>query len=292
LGHPPGVATPVDTAWRGDINYPALSPDGTRVAYSVRTGITTQLWVKRLDRGTPTIFERTGEVNYRPAWSTEGTSIAWISDRGVESNVYTKPADQATEARLLFTSGRLGPVFEVVHAPTGGWVIVRTEPEGSDIHAIRPGVDSAAIPLAATAVSERTPILSPDGRWLAYASDQTGRYEVYVRPFPNVTDAVWQVSTEGGSLPRFSRSGGELFYVSAADELQAVTVAPGTTFTWGEPTTLFSLAGYRMPINGRSFDIAPGDQRFLMLRVIEGGAVDQVVVVENFLEEVKRKVPR
>jgi eukaryotic-like serine/threonine-protein kinase len=103
---------------------------------------------------------------------------------------------------------------------------------------------------------------------------------------------VWQVSTGGGSLPRFSRSGRELFFVSAANELRAVEVVPGATFAWGEPETLFSLAGYRLPTNGRSYDIAPGDQRFLLLRLIENTTRNEVIVVENFFEELKRKVPR
>jgi len=287
-----GVATPVDTAWRGDINYPALSPDGAQVAYSMQSGPDIQLWVKRLDRGTPVIFERGGRVNFRPSWSPDGSTIAWISDRGQNSDAYAKPVDQATEAKPLFTTPLPGPVWEVAHALTDGWVLFRVERQGSDIHAIRPGVDSAPITVSATAVSERTPILSPDGRWVAYASDQTGRYEVYVRPFPNVADAVWQVSTEGGSLPRFSRSGQELFFVSAANDLRAVAVLPGATFAWGEPRTLFSLAGYRLPTNGRGFDISPGDERFLMLRLLEDTTRTEVVVVENFFEELRAKVKR
>jgi serine/threonine-protein kinase len=287
-----GVATPVQPGWRGDINYPALSPDGSRVAYSTITGDVVQLWTKRLDRGTPVIFARQGAVNFRPSWSPDGRDLAWVSDRGADYDIYFKPADQASEERRLFGVRSTKPVWEVVHAAVGGWILYRVEEQGSDIYGIRPGVDSVPVALVVTAASERTPIVTPDGRWLAYASDQTGRYEVYVRPFPNVNAAVWQVSTDGGSQPRWSRSGRDLFFVNTANDLVSVAVLPGASFAWDEPRKLFSVREYRRPVNGRSYDIAPGDQRFFMLRGVQDSTKSEIIAVENFFAELRAKVPR
>jgi serine/threonine-protein kinase len=184
------------------------------------------------------------------------------------------------------------PIWEVVYPRSGPWVLFRAENRGSDLYAIRPGVDSAPTPLVVTDAGERMPALSPDGRWLAYVSDVSGRQEIYVRPFPHVTEATWQVSTTGGSEPRWAQSGRELFFRNEAGELVAVPVPPGATFEWGVPQSLFSMKAFRTADNGRMWDVAPGDQRFLMLRLIGGDTSSELIVVENFFEELKTKVPR
>jgi serine/threonine-protein kinase len=287
-----GVATRIHDGWSGNINYPALSPDGARVAYSVDNGGSTELWLKELDRGAPVIFAREGTVNFRPSWSPSGRNVAWVSDRGTNYEMFMKPADQSRPPEKLLPAFPTGPVWELNFASTGSWLAYRIEARGSDIYAIRPGVDSVPVEVSATGASERMPAVSPDGRWIAYVSDVTGRYEIFVRPFPNVESAVWQVSTNGGTQPRWSRSGRELFYVRGASEFVSVAVGSGTAFSWGDAQVLFSMSPYRRPINGRSYDIAPGDQRFFMLRIVPDSSTGGVIVVENFFEELRAKVPR
>ena len=287
-----GAATAVQPGWQGDFRYPELSPDGTRLAFSVAEGDQMQLWIKRLDRGNQTIFTREGEVNFRPSWAPDGRSIAWISNQSQQYDIQVKPADQSAQPRLLTGHPAPWPVWEVFYPRSGPWVIFRAENRGSDIYAIRPGVDSAATELVATGASERMPALSPDGRWLAYISDVSGRYEVYVRPFPNVQNATWQVSTKGGLEPRWSHSGRELFFRNPAGMMMAAPIAAGSAFEWGEPQALFPAAAFSAAENGRMYDVAPDDRRFLMLRTLPDSTPPEVIVVENFFQELKAKVPR
>ncbi|HEX9166926.1 MAG TPA: protein kinase [Gemmatimonadales bacterium] len=287
-----GTASVVQPGWQGDFRYPELSPDGTRLAFSVAEGDQMQLWIKRLDRGNQTIFTREGEVNFRPSWSPDGRSIAWISNHGQQYDIQVKPADQSAQPRLLLGRTAERPAWEVTYARSGPWLLFRVENLASDIYAIRPGVDSVATELIATGASERLPALSPDGRWLAYISDVTGRYEVYVRPFPNVQDAVWQVSTTGGFEPRWAHSGRELFFRSPAGAMMTAPIAAGSAFEWGEPQPLFPAKGYAGAENGRMYDVAPDDRRFLMLRLLPDSTPPAVIVVENFFEELRQKVPR
>ncbi len=152
---------------------------------------------------------------------------------------------------------------------------------------VRLGVDTVATPLIATAAEELAPAVSPDGRWIAYSSNESGRREVYVRPFPETGAGRYLVSTTGGTGPVWNRNGRELFYIDAADNLVSVPVVPGPTFQPGAPQALFSVAHLAVNSFFRQYDVAPDGQRFLMIRP-EGDAAVHVVVVFNFLQELKR----
>ena len=130
--------------------------------------------------------------------------------------------------------------------------------------------------------------LSPDGQWLAYTSDLTGRVELYVSSFPTL-GANRLVSTDGAAEPRWSHAGRELFYKSGG-YLVAVDVPPGPTFSPGLPRRLFPLAGFRDARNRQQYDVSPDDSRFLMIRELGGGESREVIYVENWLTELKAKV--
>jgi len=137
-------------------------------------------------------------------------------------------------------------------------------------------------------------MLSRDGRWLAYASDETGRYEIYVRPFPDVNGGKWQVSRNGGFEAFWSHNGRELFYRDPARNIVAVAVLPGATFSVGEQRTLFSTQGLRVLLTG-SYDVMPDDSRFLFTRVVGGEGDDSVrpvVLVENWGAELRKGTQR
>jgi serine/threonine-protein kinase len=154
----------------------------------------------------------------------------------------------------------------------------------------------AVTPLVQTPFSERNGEVSPDGRWLAYEADDSGRFNIYVRPFPDVSSGYWQVSTDGGTRPLWARNSQELFYLSMTGALMRVGVARGPTWAATAPTKLFEgRYGATANQNGRTYDVAPDGKRFLMIKA--GDSPDQtavptsLVVVQNWREELKRLMP-
>ena len=142
---------------------------------------------------------------------------------------------------------------------------------------------------------ERNAELAPKGQWLAYESNESGRFEIYVRPFPTVDSGRWQVSTSGGRTPVWSRSGNELFYLAPDRTIQGVRVEGSPSWRNGTPTTVLQ-GNYLLPTDvqvGRTFDIAPDGKRFLMVKAGSGedAPAQSLVVVENWFEELKRLVP-
>jgi hypothetical protein len=163
------------------------------------------------------------------------------------------------------------------------------------------GTQTAATVLTSTPRRESNPELSPDGRWLAYESDESGRLEVYVRPFPSFDSGRWQISNSGARNPLWSRNGRELFFM-AGGRMMAVPVSPGSVkeFTYGRPAELFSTAPFyignqpgRAAIIGRPYDVAP-DGRFIFIKQPPGLAADAqtIVVVENWIDEVRQRLGR
>ena len=151
-------------------------------------------------------------------------------------------------------------------------------------------------PLLQTKFEELNGIVSPDGRWLAYESDSPGRREIYVRPFPNVGGGQWQVSTAGGTRPLWARSGKELFYVGPDGALLRVPVeASGATWNAGTPTKLLEGRYFTGGVStGRTYDVSPDGQRFLMIKAPGTDATaapPSLIVVQHWDEELKRVVP-
>jgi hypothetical protein len=150
-------------------------------------------------------------------------------------------------------------------------------------------------PLLQTPFDEREGIVSPDGRWLAFESNSSGSYEIYVRPFPNVDDGQWRISTAGGARPLWARNGKELFYVGADGALISVAVEPkGATWNNRTPTKLFERRYYTGVNSGRSYDVSSDGQRFLMLRLAGAEASDApptLIIVQHWDEDLKRLVP-
>ena len=148
-----------------------------------------------------------------------------------------------------------------------------------------------ATPLVQTTFEERDAEVSPDGRWVAYGSSESGRFEVYVRPFPEVDGGRWQVSTGGGTRPLWARSGRELFYLVEPGRMMVVPLQPDPTFVAGNPHVVFE--GRYFTGGGRSFDVSPDGRRFLMIKEAAAAVASppQLTVVLNWDEELKRLVP-
>ena len=165
-----------------------------------------------------------------------------------------------------------------------------SEAGNGDIYAL-PAGDSTLTPLLTTPARENSPALSPDGKWLAYVSNESGKPEVYVRPFPDVGSAKWQVSLSGGFTPMWAHSGKELFYLNSSRALVAVTVQPGATFTVGGQKVLFPAASYSFTGGYATYDVAPDDRRFVMIRSVAPSAETELVLVQNWAEELKTRAP-
>ena len=285
-----GTAEEIDPGWTGDFWWPKLSPDGTQLAVGIVANNEQQVWIKQLDRGPLPKLTFAGSLNHRPAWTPDGRSVAFASDRGDDLDLYVRRADGTGQAELLLDEEqRLG---EVTFSPDGEWLVYRVNNVGSrDLYALHLGADSVPVPLVATEFEEATPAVSPDGRWLAYVSTESGPWEVYVRPFPNTNDGKWLVSTGGGQEPVWAHSGRELFYMGSGN-LMSVEVLPGPTFVTGEHRVLFSTQGFRSGTVHQFYDVTPDDQRFVMIRNRGAEEAGELIVVENFFEELKAKVGR
>jgi hypothetical protein len=159
------------------------------------------------------------------------------------------------------------------------------EPDSGDIRAFRPGIDKSPIDLFATKNKEGMPALSPNGRWLAYTSNESGQNEIYVVPFPNVRSGKWAVSAKGGTDPEWSHRGDEIFYRDSAGTLVAAAIKTTPTINVGRVTPLFSTDALQFfDIGSKNYAVSTDDRRFLMVRRVKERA-EQVVVVENWFDE-------
>jgi serine/threonine-protein kinase len=290
-----GVATPMDAQWPDGLAYSvALSPDGSQVAVEFINGKSNtsvpDIWIKRLNGGQLSRLTYEGTNNLRPSWSRDGRDVLFISNRGGPLALYRQRADGSAPAQRVASDPR--QLGEGLESRDGQWLVLRSADAACcDILAMRPGVDSVPKPLLATSFRERSPSLSPDGKWLAYASDETGRFEVFVRPFPDAQSAKWQVSTGGGSSPHWSAQGNELFYLDNANEMQAAHVTTRPTFGILSTERLFSASGYFVSPWAQAYDVTPDGQRFLMLRIGSAGAGSaSLVLVENVLTELRQRM--
>ena len=291
-----GKAQPVDPDWTGaSLGFPALSPDGKWVA--VGRSVATEpanIWIKQLDRGGSIKLTLDGRRNEDPEWTPDGRSLTFSSDRAEGAfHFWTKRVDGSAQAMVRIREKRR--IYEPRWSPDGKWLVFQTDPAESgagDILGIRPGLDSAPMPLVVTKFTELAPAFSPDGRWLAYSSNETGDFEIYVVPFPNTHAAKWAISTTGGMEPVWSHRGTELFYRDSSENLVAAAVRTKPTFSVSRTTTLFPAGSFGASRFGQRYSVASDDSRFLMTRPLETSAPDKLVVVENWFEELKTSASR
>jgi Tol biopolymer transport system component len=251
-----------------------------------------QIWMYDLTRDTLTRFTFEGTSNQDPTWTPEGSRLAFRSNReGGLARLFWQMADGSGGLERL-------TVGEYQHNARAwspdGQVLTYQEnhPQTSrDIWMLRLK-ERKAEPFLQTAFTEGAQSFSPDGRWLSYVSDESGRPEVYVQAFPG-PGGKWQVSTEGGTEPVWNRNGRELFYRSG-DKMMAVDVELQPTFTVGKPRVLFQGEYFAsvFPFTGTAYDVSADGQRFLMVKQTEQtAAAVQMNVVVNWFEELKRRVP-
>jgi serine/threonine protein kinase/Tol biopolymer transport system component len=275
---------------------PRLSPDGRRVAVAI-WGQETQIWQYDLSRDTLTRSTFEGSANFNPAWTADGRRITFDSNKEGPLNIFWQLADGSGGTERLTTSqyiqapqswssdGRLLTFTEV--NPTTGldiWVLRISDPSPGSRQVRK------AEPFLQTPFNEGAARFSPDGRWLAYVSDESGGFEIYVRPYPG-PGGKWQISTEGGTEPVWNPNGRELFYRSG-DKIMAVDITTQPSFAAGKPRMLFEGRYEQAPFPIADYDISADGQSFLMLKPSEQEAAPtQINVVLNWFEELKHKVP-
>jgi len=294
-----GRATPVDTAWRflvtqfaADYGW-ALSPDDTRLAIGLNTGAGDDIWLKQLPRGPVSRVTFGASPDRRPRWRPDGRWITFLTD----TSFSMRRAD-GTGADSLIWAGRAD---EAVLSADGRWIVLRTGATsaaagGRDISALRVGRDTVPQPLIATPYDEMSMRLSPNGRWIAYQSDETGRMEVFVRPFPDVGSGKVQVSSDGGTGPLWSRDGREFYYLRRDETMMAVPVGTDGAVRPGAQRELFRRSGPLTALNAQYYtpwDITR-DGRFVMTRAVTGAESQPptLVVIENWLDEIRAMVHR
>jgi serine/threonine-protein kinase len=285
-----GRATAIDSSWHGAYNSFALSPDGRRLAMGVGLAAgTLGIWVKQLDRGPFTRLSFGGQ-DRRPVWSPDGRNVAFIRDTLNTGFVYVRPADGSMPDRLLLRLDR--QVQEVSWSPDGRWLMARTDNGqrgAGDIVGVRTSGDTTPVPLVASQFTELHPAVSPDGRWLAYTSNESGANEVYVRPFPATNGARWQVSNGGGTQPRWSHDGRELFFLDAKNRLMSAEIRRSTTFDVGDLRPLFDASAYAIDNFHTSYDVLPGGGGFVFNRQVRLGreTMTRLVLVDNWFADVR-----
>jgi serine/threonine-protein kinase len=274
--------------------YPRISPDGRRIALDIRDQ-ENDIWIWDNARRGLTRFTFDPGVNRGIAWTPDGRRVAFSVERDATESVFWQAGDgTGSPERLTSYAGR--SQVPISFSPDGTRLVFN-EPSAPpfDLYLLNLDADRKVTPLLKGPRSEHNAEISPDGRWLAYQSDESGSSEVYVRPFPNISDGRWPVSTDGGTRPAWARNGGELFYLKADGTMVAVPVKLGTGvdgFSAGIPQALFK-GQYFMTVAGRTYDVS-ADGRFLMIKNATPAASasdPQLVVVLNWQEELKRLVP-
>ncbi|MBA3646619.1 MAG: protein kinase [Gemmatimonadaceae bacterium] len=285
-----GKIESVDAAWKAAFNHPVISPDGKHLAVSIVSGTQADVWVKQLDRGPSLKLTFEGANSVYPTWTPDGQHITYESNISGVQDFWTKRSDGSAQAVLQLHMKH--DLAEPLWSRDGKWLIVRTSTstQGTgDILAMRPGTDSVPMPLLTSKFRELSPTLSPDGKWMAYVSEETGRNEIYVVPFPNAASAKWPLSTQGGNEPLWSHSGREIFYRDGAGNVVSIAVSTSPTFSSGATTTLFPSLGFLANNARRQYDVTADDKRFIFIRAAGGAVPDRLVFVENWFEELKRK---
>jgi serine/threonine-protein kinase len=285
-----GRMVPVDTAWRGQFSNLALSPDGSRLAVTVLTSEGQQVWVKQLPTGPLSRLTFGSTSSYRQIWHPDGRHISFIRLQSAKGGVWMQRFDGSAPAESVLSLPSR-PIDELVWSPDGRTTVFRAGSGGSgsrDVMALTRGTDSVPRPIAAGGYDEFAADISPNGRWIAYVSTESGRSEIFVRRLDDPAAGRTQVSVEGGEEPRWAHNGRELFFRSGRGAMLVAELAPGPAFSVKSLRTLFTLPNLNTDPFHRAYDITRDDQRFVMTNR-SLGALTELVLVLNWSEELRRR---
>jgi serine/threonine-protein kinase len=283
-----GEVTPIESR-SGSHLMPRISPSGTSVAITVGSALGLRI-IETFDLNRGSRRRLTFESsNALPVWTPDARRIAFASSRDGGWNLYWRAADGSGEAtRLLASENELWPhSFSPDGKVLAYWEI--DAETARDIWVLPLEGDPTPIPFLLTPYNERAPVFSPDGRWISYISDESGRDEVYIRPYPG-PGAQTTVSTGGGVEPIWAPDGRRLFYRSA-NSMMVVSVETRNGISVSKPTVLFEDRYDRGVAGNLSYDLAPEGDRFLMIQPLGGRTSASFRVVLNWFDDVRRLSP-
>lgn len=279
---------------------PRISPDGTRIAVDCADQ-QNDIWIIDTRRSSFDRMTSEASVEQSPIWTKDGTSVIFTSDRGPVSgyfNVWSQRFDGVDVPRRLTTNSKVQQ-FPVALLPDGTELLVReTSPDGgrSLMMVALDGTGREAPVIQRGSLRTQNGEVSPDGRWLAFDSDSSGRSEIYVRPYPNVDARQWPVSTAGGTRPHWVRAGKELFFVGLDGSLMRVDVDAAGGWNASAPSRVLPGSYYFGDVNarfdGRHYDVSADGQRFLMIKPVGEVSSPPMLVVQQFADVLRQRVPR
>ena len=260
----------------GEVWAPRLSGDGRRVAYSL--GDPGDVWLEDFSRHVSTRLTFNPADDSVAVWSPDDTRIYFMSQRSGGGDIYQKPSSGTGADELILSSGSQKNPTSV--SPDGRFLLFQSlSPKTKMDLELLSLADRKVTPFLQTEFDENYGVFSPDGRWIAYASNESGRYEVYVQPFPG-PGGKWQISNAGGTAPVWRRDGKELFYLAPDRKLMAVAIRAGAAFESEAPAPLFQT---RVRIDmDRHYDVSADGQRFLMTMPLEDGTSPPITLVQNW----------
>jgi Tol biopolymer transport system component len=265
-----------------------LSPDGKRASISISDGKQADIWVYDVARGLRTRFTFDPANEWESIWSSDGSRIVFNSNRKGRYDLYQKASSGAGTEEVLLEDNL--DKLPVSWSPDGRFILyvtgANTPRTGNDLFVLPLSGDRKPVPFLNTQFNEGLGQFSPDGRWVVYASNEAGRFEVYVAPFPG-PGGKWQISTGGGSWPRWRRDGAEIFYIGPDNKLMAAAVnSKGSNFDVGAVKPLFethAVTAFRY-----SYAVSADGQRFLINTVPEQAASAPITVVVNWTAGLKK----
>jgi len=274
---------------------PSLSPDGTRLAVTVFVGNQgiADIWVFDLARATRTRLTFSTGVTTNAnlggaTWTPDSKTIFYTTVANGVFQIYAKAADGSSSERLVLESADATAYTSSV-SPDGRYLVyerrLNRNETADHIWALPLSGDGKPFPVVQDAFDERAPTVSPDGKWLAYQSNESGRPEIYITAFP-AGGAKWQVSTNGGTTPRWRRDGKELFFLDPQDNIVAVDVnTSGNAMKLGAPHTLFQAVGIQRDFG--PYDVSADGKKFLINSGLKEGT-EPVTLVQNWPAELKK----
>lgn len=288
-----GTVTPVGIP-QEPFNMPRISPDGTKISVTVGlvNGNNNDIWIYDLKTKVFNKFTF-GNAMFDAVWSRDSQYLYYVSATGKQRGIVMKPVDGRSEGKLILANAN--PMFPISVAPGGDQMFINQLGSASEgeIYVLNLHKSDRPYALFQSQTYEFSGHLSPDGKYLTYGSNETGKLEIYVRSYPDLK-GKWQLSTAGGFSPIWSPDGKALYYVSNVAKMMRIPIQLQPTFRAGKPQAIFDVSQMNFPNNPvHNYDISPDGKRFVMVKNVSFQSSGSTLnIITNWIQELKERVPR